>query len=96
MTILGIRNLQRGPKKRPQRTAPRLELFTVFLDLVKLEDLFMAPLNPYVDIIIHQASPERYRQVLERIRNTGITNLIIDTDKDRIDLLLRNVSETLR
>ena len=66
-----------------------------FLDLVKLEDLFMAPLNPYVDIIIHQASPDRYRQVLERIRNTGITNLIIDTDKDRIDLLLRNVSITL-
>lgn len=48
--------------------------------------------TPDLEVIVRQADPQTYSSVLNEIKNKEIYNLIVDTNPEHINELLRGVS----
>lgn len=56
---------------------------------IKLRELMR---TPDLEVIVRQADPQTYSSVLNEIKNKEIYNLIVDTNPEHINELLRGVS----
>ena len=59
--------------------------------LIRLQELVRSPPTKNIEIYIRQTNPANYRTVLREIKNKEIFNIIVDTDKEHIQLFFRTL-----
>ena len=59
--------------------------------LIRLQELVRSPPTKNIEIYIRQTNPANYRTVLREIKNKEIFNIIVDTNKEHIQLFFRTL-----
>ena len=60
--------------------------------LVKLQDLIRAPTAKPMEVMLRQASPDTYKDVLKEVKAKEFYNLVIDTKPENMNFFLKGVS----
>lgn len=61
--------------------------------LVKLQDLIRAPTVRPMEVLLRQASPSTYKDVLKEVKAKEFYNLVIDTKAENMNFFLKGVSK---
>lgn len=60
--------------------------------LVKLQDMIRAPTTKPMEVLLRQASPDTYKDVLKEVKAKEFYNLVIDTKPENMNFFLKGVS----
>jgi len=60
--------------------------------LVMLQDMIRAPTAKPMEILLRQASPDTYKDVLKEVKAKEYYNLVIDTRPENMNFFLKGVS----
>lgn len=65
---------------------------TLYKGLVMLQDMIRAPMAKPMEILLRQASPDTYKDVLKEVKAKEFYNLVIDTRPENMNFFLKGVS----
>lgn len=86
----------RPPPPQHSAAAAHIKDEIVFLfsssGLVKLQDLIRAPTARPMEVLLRQASPDTYKDVLKEVKAKEFYNLVIDTKADNMNFFLKGAS----